>query len=79
MQIGAGPDGLSPIHDRWWICERSGLRFGTSFNGLGVHDSEISTLDGERLFEAQALVRTYLERKRASASGERIDYALFSL
>ena len=35
-----------PIHDRWWLTENNGLRFGTSANSLGtVKVSELSALD----------------------------------
>jgi len=35
-----------PIHDRWWLTEKNGLRFGTSANSLGtVKLSELSQLD----------------------------------
>lgn len=36
--------GALPIHDRWWLVGKAGLRMGTSFNQLGVNkDSEISS------------------------------------
>ncbi|MGE4532036.1 MAG: hypothetical protein AB7C98_12090 [Acidithiobacillus sp.] len=46
--IGKGSSGGHPIHDRWWLSENSGLRLGTSTNGLGLRLSEISKIsDGE--------------------------------
>lgn len=46
--IGKGSSGGHPIHDRWWLSEKSGLRLGTSTNGLGLRLSEISKIsEGE--------------------------------
>ncbi len=42
--IGKGSSGGHPIHDRWWLSEKSGLRLGISTNGLGLRLSEISKI-----------------------------------
>jgi len=34
--VGKGPLGEHPIHDRWWLSEKDGLRIGTSANALGM-------------------------------------------
>lgn len=44
--VGKIPNDEHPIHDRWWLTENNGLRFGTSANSMGmVKVSEISELD----------------------------------
>ena len=47
---GIQDSGKSPVHDRWILSERSGLRLGSSLSGLGVSRvSEISALEPERV------------------------------
>lgn len=77
---GTASEGLLPIHDRWWICEEAGLRFGTSFNGLGRNKaSEISVMNKDELSICEAEVDKYLNREVKVVNGERMEYQLFTL
>jgi hypothetical protein len=79
--VGARSSGKSPIHDRWWLTEDSGIRIGTSFNSLGVTQiSEISWLSADEANQKEEIVDQYLQREmRVSDDGERLSYALFTL
>lgn len=79
LVVGVAPNGKSPIHDRWWIAGSSGLRLGTSFNGLGARDSELSVLTPEQSAEVRALLNFYLRRERSAARDVRVEYSMFSL
>jgi len=77
---GTASEGLLPIHDRWWICEDAGLRFGASFNGLGRNKaSEISVMNKEELSFCETEVDKYLNREVKVFNGERMEYQLFTL
>ncbi len=40
--VGTQTTGALPIHDRWWITDKAGIRLGSSYNSLGLtQDSEI--------------------------------------
>jgi hypothetical protein len=78
--VGINPRGGSPIHDRWWITESSGLRLGTSFNSIGVgKTSEISVISSELLSERETEIDQYLERRRRDSRGNELSYKLFRL
>ncbi|MFB6216698.1 MAG: hypothetical protein ABEJ72_07000, partial [Candidatus Aenigmatarchaeota archaeon] len=65
----------SPIHDRWWISEKSGLRLGTSFNGLGeAQSSEIGFLDESERAKKIEEVEQYLIRKDRDHDGVKVSY-----
>jgi hypothetical protein len=45
IMIGVLPAGEHPIHDRWCLSEKCGLRIGTSVKSLGIgRISELSTI-----------------------------------
>ena len=57
--------GELPIHDRWWLSKGSGLRLGTSFNGLGVkQDSELSVLTATEIDDRATQTVAYLNRQK---------------
>lgn len=65
----------SPIHDRWWLSEQSGLRLGTSFNGLGeAQSSEIGFLDESERARKIEEVERYLIRKARDHDGVKVSY-----
>jgi hypothetical protein len=77
---GVRSTGDSPIHDRWWLTENSGLRLGTSFNSIGISkDSEISYLRAEELGEREAEVNECIYQIKRIHKNEKIDYTSFSL
>jgi hypothetical protein len=72
--------GKSPVHDRWWLADGSGLRLGTSFNGLGrVQTSEISLMDGTDHDAKVEEVVQYLSTQAREVDGTRISYRVENL
>jgi len=64
-----------PIHDRWWLTQRDGIRIGTSFNQLGVNkDSEISSLDSSEVEERIQEIESLIRREKREHMGERLTY-----
>ena len=69
------------MHDRWWLTSGSGLKMGTSFNGLGrSRDSEIAYIEAEsaRQLEHDPVDKFLLRREREH-NGEKLTYEQFSL
>lgn len=61
--VGFGPDGKHPIHDRWIVSGKSGLRLGTSPNSIGlIRISEISEMDARQTTEKIAAIERVLDR-----------------
>jgi hypothetical protein len=78
--VGVGPRGQLPIHDRWWLTKGGGLRFGTSFNSLGIaRTSEISVLSPAEAALNQKEVDEYLQRTKREHNNQKIRYNLFTL
>ena len=70
----------SPIHDRWLVTGGSGLRFGTSFNSLGVaKDSEISEMSPIDADQKYAQMNQYLLREKTEHKGEKLRLTRFWL
>lgn len=69
-----------PIHDRWWLSEESGLRFGGSINGLGgfriQEISKISAGDKMNIVEA---THGLITSKQKIYNGERVKYQICQL
>ncbi len=77
---GYGPQGKSPIHDRWLLSEDAGLRFGTSIHSMGnVAVSEISSIDEERVAELTREFDSFTTRTVRELDGKRISMSVFSL
>jgi len=69
-----------PIHDRWMVSRSSGLRIGTSLNGLGARKaSEISKVDSVKADEYRAELNPFIGRAIRIHSGERLQFVSFSL
>jgi len=80
--VVAGEDGTGklPIHDRYILATRRGLRLGSSLNSLGIsQDSSIATLLDEDLAVAWQRASLITERKQTTPSGKRIRYESFTL
>ena len=71
--------GRFPIHDRWILSKSVGVRIGTSLNGLGNRESEISELSGEEHGRVYRLVQRYLTKEVRVLDGERVAYQFFDL
>ncbi|WP_028886978.1 hypothetical protein [Teredinibacter turnerae] len=64
-----------PIHDRWWLFDNEGLRFGGSVNGLGVmRVQEISKIDTQERVNIDQCVLGFLSAKQKTYEGERVKY-----
>jgi len=78
--VGLESSGELPIHDRWWLAQNSGLRFGTSFNSLGINKtSEVSILSVEESKSRENEINQYISREKRNHNNERLTYNLFSL
>jgi hypothetical protein len=78
--IVGGRNGELPTHDRWWLTEGKGLRFGSSFGGLGKNrDSEISELSSSEITERLILTEAYATRQKRDHLGEPLTYLFFNL
>jgi hypothetical protein len=78
--IGGEKTKASPIHDRWLVSGSAGLRFGTSFNSLGLNkDSEISEMSPSDTAQKDAQMQQYLTREKAEHNGERLRLTRFWL
>lgn len=75
--VGTASGGQLPVHDRWWLTSRGGLRCGTSYNGLGhSRDSEISLLSPEEAGILEQEVDQYLFRRKREHRGEKLIYTI---
>lgn len=72
-----GSDSL-PIHDRWWLTKNSGLRLGTSLNGLGNRSSEISVMDSVEAELRETEVRQYISMSKRKHNENRVLYEIFT-
>lgn len=78
--VVGGRNGELPTHDRWWLTEGKGLRFGSSFSGLGKsRDSEISELSPSEIAERLQITEMYSTRQKHEHLGERLTYQFFYL
>lgn len=67
------------IHDRWLLTNGVGLRFGTSFNSVGVGKlSEISEIEPARAASCEHQLNQYISRQRV-IDGAKIQYLSFTL
>jgi hypothetical protein len=77
--VGTASKGTSPFHDRWWIAENEGLRMGTSYNGLGSRDSEISIIGADEVATRKQLLIDYSHCIPRSHNDERLEYVTIPL
>ena len=73
-------NGEMPIHDRWWLSENSGLRLGTSMNGIGGKRlSEISILNEEQLTNVEMRIKGFLNLSQRFYEGEKLKAKFVSI
>lgn len=73
-------NGQMPIHDRWWLTDSSGVRLGTSVNGIGKSRlSEISILEEGQRANVEHKVMGYLEMKQKKCDGEKLSINSFTI
>lgn len=78
--VGTASNGEHPIHDRWWLTEKNGLRLGTSVNSLGLGKlSEISQLDEQNTAAKTKEIDRYLEGTITNSGSDRLRYLSFKL
>lgn len=77
--IGKSSNGGHPIHDRWWLTKNSGLRIGTSPNGLGIRVSEISKILESELSDKLTEVEKYISGRNRFLGNERLEHSSFFL
>ncbi len=80
LVIGTRQKGEFPIHDRWWVTKRAGIRMGTSLNSLGMgKDSELSLLTEREAKEREEEIDCFLRRNVKEHMGDKILYTVFTL
>lgn len=78
--VGKGATDEHPIHDRWWLTERGGLRVGTSVNSLGAGKlSEVSDISAAESAARLPEVDRYLNASVRGDGAERLSYLSFWL
>lgn len=78
--VVGGASGDLPIHDRWLISGSTGLRLGTSLNGLGVgKDAELTYLSEIEVQERMEETRSYVERQKREHLGQKLSYTFFDI
>lgn len=78
--VGTKSSGALPIHDRWWVTDRGGIRMGTSYNSLGTRqDSEISLLSQEESKTREAEIDKYILKQTREHNGEKLLFSSFTL
>ena len=78
--VGVKSSGALPIHDRWWVTDKGGIRMGTSYNSLGAkQDSEISILNPEEAKIREEEIDKYILRKIRDHNSEKLLFSSFSL
>lgn len=77
--VGTERDGTFPIHDRWILSVDSGLRLGTSLNGFGSRESEISILSTSEVSIRTAELERYFSKQVKEHQGQKIKYNFFDL
>ncbi len=76
--LGSGKKG--PIHDRWLLGEREGLRLGSSVGSIGERRvSEISAISDADCAAISDELEQYLTCSKRDLSGERIRYIIAHL
>jgi hypothetical protein len=72
--------GDHPLHERWWLARGKGLRFGTSFNSLGISkDSDITDLSGDEVKQREAEMDEFFYHRRREHLGKRLFIESFTL
>ncbi len=80
VMVGKSSTGEHPIHDRWWLTEKDGLRIGTSANALGMGKlSEVSLIGESDAASRLAEVDRYLAGSIREVGAERLKYLSFKL
>lgn len=78
--VGLQDSGISPIHDRWWICEKEGLRLGGSWNGIGKEkEMELSIIPEPDLQDKRSEIERFALFMEPFHNGRRLEYFRFSL
>jgi len=78
--VSLGKSGKSPIHDRWLISDKSGLKLGTSLNSIGTDKvSDISIFSNNELDEKEFQLNQYLNNQKFEQNNERVSYNTFKL
>lgn len=77
--VGMGENDVAPFHDRFWLGEISGLRLGTSYNGLGNRDSEICFMSEDEVVRKCKEVGRYCEKRVRASEGKKLRYVTFTL
>lgn len=64
--------GALPIHDRWLLSGKEGLRFGCSINGIPKKISAISKMRHDEVLDVESKINGFLYLEQRMYDGERI-------
>ncbi len=74
------PNGTSPVHDRWLLTDRAGLRIGTSFNTLGrTKISEVSPMSEDDANRCLGELEPYTSCTARHVRDSRLRYVVITL
>lgn len=78
--VSTTTSGKSPIHDRWWISNKTGIGVGASINGLGgARISEIRDLTADEAEEREEIIKRFVLHKVREYKGNKIRYLSFTM
>lgn len=78
--VGIKPTGRHPLHDRWMVSNRSGIRIGTSVNAIGMgRTSEISNLTESEAVDRINEINSFLNRDIRELAGKKISYQVIDM
>jgi hypothetical protein len=78
--VGYGLSGKHPIHDRWIVSKKSGIRLGSSINSIGLSRiSDMSEIDSFDASERLRQISYFFESPSRTFSGERLSVSYFEL
>lgn len=78
--VFCGAPSTLPIHDRWWLSGKSGLRFGGSLNGLDAKRiSTISKMKNDEVLQVTSKTEGYVNQTQRMFEGERLNYQKYTI
>jgi hypothetical protein len=77
VMTGRMGDGKSPVHDRWWLGNTSGVRVGTSVDAIGGWRlSEMSRLQHPEVEKIRSEIAPLLDAKARVWGGAKLEYVV---
>lgn len=77
--VGTGESDGAPFHDRFWLGDVTGLRLGTSYNGLGKRDADIGFMNEMEAQRKRKEVSRYCQKLIRYVEGKKLRYVTFTI